>query len=162
MNFNKDRKIGTSGEILVVSLYDKCGCLHSEIVNSEFYDIITTGYLEFTTEVKVDVVERYSGNIAIEYYNPKSNKPSGINNTRADFWVCVLYPQYVWLANTNVLKDYISKNSPLRTVIGGGDNNSNFHLYKSSKILADIFIRIDNLDDESLLRVLQDARHISC
>jgi len=154
-NFLRDKNVGLKAEKLVLKILNKCSVLTNEIVYKKRYDIATTGFLRFTTEVKFDLKEKKSGNIALEYYNTNSNKLSGILDTKADLWAQVLKPNFVWLANVKTIRKYIKDNKPHRIVKNVGDGNANLALYKSTIILSDIFKRIDNLNGYNLFILLR-------
>lgn len=154
-SFLKSKAVGIKAEELVLKILNRCSGLENVIVERKKYDIVTTGFLRFTTEVKFDLKEQKSGNIALEYYNTNLNKLSGILDTTANLWVQVLYPDFVWLANVKTIKKYIKKNKPHKVVKNVGDGNANLALYKSEIILADIFERIDNLDEYNLFIIIR-------
>ena len=85
-----------------------------------------------------------SGNIAIEVYNPRSKKDSGLSITRSDLWVHIVNNKY-WVAKSKKLKSFVAKNPPLRIIPQGGDGNATLWLYKVETILPKIFHRIDHL-----------------
>lgn len=159
--FISDLKRGNDAQQLVVQLFDNCG-LTNEPVNSRgpnrsFWDVATSGKdLNFTTEVKFDEYEAKSGNIAIETFNPRLSKPSGIGITKAFFWAHVLSGGVVWITATERLRIFMQENEPLRIVGKGGDGNAELHLYPSSVILPAIFTRIDNMSKRKLTKFLKE------
>lgn len=111
----------------------------------------------FTIEAKYDIYEARSGNVAIEFYNPKSGRPSGIDATKADLWVHVLAkPMTAWAVHTDRLRQYVKENKPLRVVTCGGDDNASMYLYRREKIFTDIFERLDGLSPASLRELLEN------
>ena len=109
----------------------------------------------FTLESKFDLYESRSGNIAIEFFNPKSGRPTGIDATKADLWVHVLTnPMTAWATNVASLRRYIREHDPARVVDCGGDANAAMLLYERKVIFKDIFIRLDDLSSASLRRTL--------
>ena len=124
--------------------------------NSDFdlMALLNTKY--FTVEVKYDMREARSRNVAIEFFNPKSGKPTGIDVTKADLWVHVLTnPLSAWVTNVGLLRRYIRDNDPLRIVECGGDENASFFLYKREKIFSDIFQQLDGLSPVSLWKLIK-------
>lgn len=118
----------------------------------KFFDI-KGGPYKF--EVKTDYFELFTGNIAVEYFNPRSNCPSGISVTEADFWVVVLNkPWSAWITSVRLLKDFISRN-PAESKQGGDKGNSLMYLHKAHAILPEIFHRFDTLSPEELGRLLE-------
>lgn len=106
-------------------------------------------------ETKFDQMEAKTGNIAIEYYNTKQGKPSGIAATKSDLWAVVLQnPLTAWLANTQVLLHYFKTTKCLRDIACGGDDNAAMKLYARDSILEAVFHRIDDLSSADLVSLL--------
>ena len=91
----------------------------------------------FLAEVKVDLMAPRTGNLAIEWWNPRRNGPSGISATTADLWF-VLVGKDLWVAPVPALKSFFHSN-PGRDVMGAGDGNSTVRLYPCSSLLNSIF-----------------------
>lgn len=109
----------------------------------------------FTIECKYDIYQAESGNIAVEYYNPRQAKPSGIGVTTADLWVFVLTkPVTAWVTTVSQLRAYVATMPPFRDIACGGDGNAAMKLYPSDEILGAIFTRIDNLSPAQLPLIL--------
>ena len=109
----------------------------------------------YTFEVKYDLMATKTGNIAIEYFNPKLNKESGILATQADFWVTILHnPTEIFISPVKILKKFLDNIPPCRIITIGGDNNSSMMLYKKEKILGDCMIKINSFVD--LINVIED------
>lgn len=157
-SFLDDLACGNRGEALVVSELTKaqiCVEINSGKKNRE-YDI-KASYESFnpcTMEIKYDIYAARSGNIAIEFYNPKSNKPSGIDATLADYWVHVLTsPVSIWACRTSKLKVFLKETEPLKVITAGGDGNASLYLYKKEIILKE-FNRLDEMDSKELVTFL--------
>lgn len=152
-SFLRDLARGGNAETLVIELFAAAGFpSHADKKARSEWDVKST-YDEpffFTTEVKYDEYENRSGNIAMEVYNPHTNKPSGLTATKAFFWAHVLVGKVVWLITTNELKAYIDKNPPSHMIDRGGDNNATLWLYPSNNILPRAFTRIDTMTNEEL------------
>lgn len=158
MGWAKCKQNGRIAEELVIKLFKK----HKIKITEDKSDFITHDMkFEFNNvtygiEVKFDMMQSKTKNIAIEYFNTKKNKESGINATTSDLWCVVLQNPYtIWLTSTKLLKQYTKDNSPLR-LVDGGDNNSSMMLYKSDKILDAIFKRIDEVKKKEFLEILND------
>jgi hypothetical protein len=153
----RDLDIGRQAETLVVQIIEYHGGeaqLNDDKKSRSLYDIRAKHFKQnFTIEVKNDVYALKSGNIAIEIFNPKSNKPSGLMVTQATLWVHVLGDE-VWLTSTSKLKNFLNTNKPHRIIDVGGDNNSTMYLYKKDIIIPSIFVRIDNVSKPLFKRVL--------
>ncbi len=98
-----------------------------------------------TLEIKNDEYSKKSGNIAIEYRNCKSDKPSGIEATKADIW-CHIFNDKPFIVRTDVLKQFIKDNKPIRIIKQGGDKNADMYLYKIEDIEC-IFIPLENINE---------------
>jgi len=159
--FVKDLRRGNGAQKLVVQLLDKCK-FTSELVDPKgpdrsFWDIKSAGNgLTFTTEVKFDEYEARSGNVAIETFNPRLGKPSGIGITKAFFWAHVLLGGVIWITPVKRLRSFMKKNEPKRIITAGGDGNATLHLYDSSIILPKCFTRIDNISKTKLTKYIKE------
>lgn len=105
-------------------------------------------------EVKFDKYEKKTGNIAIEVFNSRQNKKSGLSSTLAKFWVCVLSNGEVWITLSELLKKYTKENEPLFKSYNSGDGNANILLYKKRDIMKKFF-RIDNVDKYELQEIIK-------
>ena len=112
-----------------------------------------TGCEIFTVEVKYDEMQHLTGNIAIEFYNCKSNKPSGLSATKADLW-CHVLKESTWMTSVKKLKDFCENKKPFRTITGGGDGNASIFLYNTKDIIK-IFERVDNCSKEQLMKKIE-------
>ena len=143
MGVLQDIKMGESAEKKIIDLYTRIG--YSSIKNKDnlmksYYDIISDynkGHGTFTTEVKHDLYANKSGNIAIETFNPKTGKDSGLGITKADLWVHITDIPYI--TSVKKLKEYVEENKPFRIIDCGGDDNATLYLYKADIILDAIF-----------------------
>ena len=156
----KDLKIGEAGQQIVIDLLIKCG-ITSTIVDSKnksYWDFSSTfkdSITPFKVEVKYDLYQARSGNIAIEFFNSKSGKPSGIGITKADLWAIVLSDKSVWITSTRTLKEFLKDNKPSRTILGGGDGNADLYLYPDTSVLA-YFTRLDDKKEKNIIKILKD------
>lgn len=169
MSFLSDRKIGMNGEQLLRGLLADASIenvANSELSQAELADWDVQGNLfglKFSIEIKCDVMEAKTGNVAIEYHNPKQDKSSGINITKADLWVIILEDTSVWIARTTDLKRYVNEEECLRDIQCVGDGNSSIKLFNRDKIFSDIFYRIDDLPTWELSHLLVELlgeRHV--
>lgn len=146
MGFCKDRESGEIGENTVINLINS-------VNKSAFFAAKADGRksdvkvffddTEATIECKFDIYEAKSGNIAIEYFNPKSQKLSGIGSCCTDLWAHVLTnPTKVYLTATKKLVDWINKNKPHKHIKKAGDGNASLYLYKSVDIIKGPFVEL--------------------
>lgn len=98
-----------------------------------------------TIEIKNDLYAAKSGNVAIEYFNPKTNQPSGIDITTSDIW-CHIIDDKIYVVKTSILKEFIKTEKPKRIVEKAGDGNANLKLYKIEHIMT-ILTPIENIRD---------------
>ena len=158
--FFKDKKSGDFAENLFIALLKKYNCkikLNKSEKREELagWDIQSKidGKIVFF-EIKYDLMSQKTGNLAIEYFNPKKNKPSGINVTTSNIWVYVLPDKSIWFASVKDIKDFIKKIKPFRIINIGGDKNASLYLYKKNKILNKLFTRIDILTHQDFLDII--------
>jgi hypothetical protein len=107
-------------------------------------------------EVKFDLMSSSTGNLAIEFWNPKSNKESGILITRSDFWIFAFNnPIELWICEVSFLKEYMNENKAKRIVNVAGDRNASLALYCRDKLCDEVFIRIDNMEKEEFRAIIK-------
>lgn len=155
MSIRKDLEEGDVAERRLISMLQNAGLeaiKNAEKATRSFWDVEAilidvendATIAEFTIEVKNDVYAIRSGNIAIEIFNPKSNKNSGLSITKADLWAVQVGEEF-WIARTEKLRKYTEEQKPHRHIPLGGDNNATILLYKREHILPSIFHRVDTL-----------------
>ncbi|MFW9876832.1 MAG: hypothetical protein ACFFG0_27375 [Candidatus Thorarchaeota archaeon] len=159
MNFSRDLSLGRNGEKFLQNYLIKNGidCKLNEVNNADYDLICKYKRTKFTIEVKYDMYAEKSGNIAIEYYNPQLDKPSGLYSTKADLW-CTIIPDFtnktMWCCTVKKFKKYIETHKPYRIVENCGDGNANIYLYKLDDIM-DLFIRLDRLTEDKLIKAIR-------
>lgn len=141
-SFKTSLKEGNQGQKYFTDVLDSLK-IKWDTNNDINYDIITLSPFVSTFEIKNDLFFQKSGNLAIEYWNSKKNKPSGLNATTATYWIHVLGPQEILIAKVLDLRKFCSTVEPTRIIKGGGDKNSDLFLYKKEVILSVPFIKID-------------------
>jgi len=155
----KDLAIGKIGEENFIKILKKGRVKAKSNEKKEdrsFYDIkAEIDGKDFTIEVKNDLYAAKSGNIAIEVYNPHSEKKSGLSITKSDLWVHIVDNEY-WVTKTKDLKSFVSKNPPFKTFDNAGDGNANILLYKVETILPEIFHRTDNLSAKNIKKLISE------
>jgi hypothetical protein len=148
MGILKDFATGDSGEQWVMELMTAASfiCTKNEDPDTRaLWDVECDG---FTIEVKNDIYAERSGNIAIEVYNPKSQKPSGLNITNADLWCHIAFGK-VYCTTVAALKQFVADTEPKRIIEAGGDGNATLYLYDANVILP-VFTRIDDKNPKKL------------
>ena len=157
MGFLNSRDKGMEGVNFVKTLLDKAKIKYEEKIGNhpEFDLIITLNKTIIYVEVKFDIYQSKTGNLAIEYYNPKTQKKSGISETKAQLWIYVLQGGFCWVSNTKSIKKYIKRNKAKKDIKYGGDRNASLYLYDSVEILTSIFKRIDNCSARVLKSIIK-------
>lgn len=156
-----DIKIGEAGEKLIISLLHKAKVKadkNEDKKKRSDFDIecgLPHGGRTFTIESKYDLYASKSGNIAIEIYNPKTGKPSGLTITKADLW-CHIVDNEIYCTTVAQLKDFVDNNTPVKMVTAGGDDNATLLLFRIDDIIPQIFMRLDNLGKQELLDTLAE------
>ncbi len=142
MSFAKSLKVGSKAERLLITLLEECGFeveSNSDSETRSLYDVFIKEP-RTTFEVKFDLKSCVTGNLAIERFNPISNKQSGIDISEADYWVVVVYENKepnIYVCRREELLAFISLNPPFRIVTGGDNNNSYMWLYKKEVLLGE-------------------------
>jgi hypothetical protein len=152
-NFVRDLALGNAGENILISELSKFG-VSAETSSSKEFDVIASlNNTKRTFEVKYDMYCARSGNIAIEYYNPKSKIPSGLTATKADYWTHIITgPIRVYCCPLEKLKNFIENNKPDKVIECGGDDNASLYLYKKDFILEKAFHILDEDFVNSIFR----------
>lgn len=164
--FQRDLNTGKKAEYQVADLFNGCGLATAPVdffgPDRAYWDLETSipvewhpSELYFTTEVKYDIYEGRSGNVALEIQNVKSGQPSGLARTKATLWCQVLIDS-VWISITEELKDYVRNNKPKEKIQCGGDDNAKLYLYDGYLILPEVFYRIDHLEPNKVRRKLKE------
>ncbi len=158
MSIQKDMRDGDEAEQRLLAIFRDAGLIGAKNIDPKtrkFWDLEASSVklTDFTVEVKNDRYAIKSGNIAVEIFNPKSLKDSGLSATKADLWA-VMVGQEFWIAKTEKLREYVDKNKPLRIIHGAGDGNATILLFKSDDILPSVFTRIDELSKKDVNKVL--------
>ena len=85
-NFVNDLKFGQQFELLAQQkICEKYNVTIENINNDSGYDFKTSDGIKY--EVKADRVTKTTGNFYIEFFNVNKNVSSGINTTKADFYI---------------------------------------------------------------------------
>lgn len=163
--FVKDRSAGDRGEQALLSLLAAAGLAAGKNPAEDKdgkarYDLwIDLPGRRITAEVKFDRWECRSNNVALEYRNPRSDKPSGITATRADLWVFCLTDGSVWCCRTTDLKRHWRKGPAglgfVRDMAVCGDGNSSSCLYERVALFDTMFFRLDILERPELTALLE-------
>lgn len=149
--FLRSKNLGDYAEQEVENIFSFMG----EISKSKTidHDLYINYEYPFSLEVKYDIYAAKSGNIAVEYFNTKQNKPSGINASKANFWIYYLCKESIYMISLTKLKDFTNRESPFR-LVNGGDNNAAIMLYKKDHILP-IFTNLVGLSNESIEKIIR-------
>jgi len=155
--FLKDLNIGNKGQKLFINILEENNEIKNIKLNNDKYFDVSCDYKGsyYTFEIKYDLMASKTGNIAIEFYNPKTCEDSGIATTKADFWITVLNnPQQIYLSPVKFLKNFLDNTKPCRIITVGGDKNSSMYLFKKDRILDVCMFKINSSDD--LIKFIED------
>lgn len=152
----KDFDSGDIGEKAFMSVLEKLSIKAVQRAKLQEYDIeFHIGGNVYYAEVKNDIMAESTGNIALEVFNTKRNKLSGVLGTKADIWVHIVCGK-IYCCNVKKLREYIDKNKPEKIIESGGDNNAMLLLYRSEQILAATFTELDiTSNTKQLLKTLK-------
>jgi hypothetical protein len=110
-------------------------------------------------EVKHDLWEARSGNVAVEYANPRAGRPSGIAATEADAWVFVLADGSAWACRVRDLRRHHGKGRGgagfVRDLAVCGDDNSSSYLYRRKELFGILFFELTGLEPDELVALLE-------
>lgn len=144
MGFCKDKRSGDLAESLVTEKLKAHGFIveknkSKNKVELSKWDLKAIKNSQTTTfEVKYDIMAKRTGNLAIEYYNPKKCENSGVLATEAEYWIIVLLNEDMsntaYIIRVADLLKYFHDNKG-RDVFGG-DDNSCMRLFKKDDILS--------------------------
>lgn len=156
MAYQKSMYVGSKAEMAVIDLLESHGIVCSKSIGkNSFYDIeveLDNQYLFI--EVKYDKMSDVTKNLALEYFNPKSEKLSGISVTQSDYWIFAFEkPLQLWISSIDEIKNYVGQNPPMKVVDIAGDRNASLYLYKRDKLISSIFTRIDNMNKDDLIHM---------
>lgn len=130
-NFNTDLSIGLQGEAYIREFLETLKFVYVDTCSDKRYDLrMSYKGKECTYEIKTDVYERNTGNMAIEFES--RGKASGISVTEADYFV-YFFPLWgeIWNIKTSELRALIAENKFY--VKNGGDKGSNTKFYLINK-----------------------------
>lgn len=152
MSYGRSKEVGRFGEQCLKCILEKAGAKVLENPARSKKGLIgwdlavELGEKKFTVEVKFDQMEAATGNVAVEYFNTKQARPSGILATKSDLWAFVLRkPTTVWACNTKALRDWFQTKPFYREVACGGDDNAAIRLYRRAELFSSLpFERLDD------------------
>lgn len=160
--FLRDLQKGKQGEGRAAEVFEAAGFVTEPAPPKASYDLMiafSAGRPAVPVEVKHDMWEQRSGNVAVEYYNPKSDKPSGISTTVSSLWVFVLADDSVWACRTQDLLRHHNKGAQgtgfVRDLPVCGDGNSSSTLYERNALFNTLFFRLDDLSSSEVADLLE-------
>ena len=129
----KSLAIGQEAELELVTHLNSIGMkAHVNQVKELRYDFdVQADYKlsSVTFEAKNDKMATKTGNVAIEYYNSKQCKPSGIYVTKAKWWVHKI-DGVMWICEVEKLINFTKTEKADKMIVGGGDKNADLFIYR--------------------------------
>ena len=165
MGFQESLKKGNQGEKVVLDILKfhniESSKNSSDITRSE-YDIIASLKKkdDLKIEVKYDYMAQKTNNIAIEVWNTKLDKPSGLTQTKAHIWAHCLKDGsniVAFICKTKHLQKLVKDFPPKKVIKSGGDNNAELMLYDVDWLLKG-FVRLNDLPSGELKAVLNRVK----
>jgi hypothetical protein len=161
--FRRSLQHGESGERAFTSLLDAAGIPYRRNGGLTISELagwdVEFGDPPVTAEVKYDRMQARTGNVAVEFYNPKSGRASGISATSAAVWVYVFdLPRAVYAISADRLSRFTASEPPFRVVPVAGDDNASIKLFRSGHILP-LFTRLDDVPPVDLAGVIAGVIH---
>jgi len=137
-------KLGKQGEELITMWFTDLGykCVKSE---DRSHDLMLGLHTPLYLEVKNDIYSRRSGNIAIEFFNDKQDKISGIAASISNLWCHIHYDREFTLISfcpTKKLRKFTEEIQPKKIITAGGDNNSSMKLYSREVFMETFYTHI--------------------
>ena len=108
-----------------------------------------------TVEVKNDLMAVITNNLAIEYFNPNSQKKSGLFATTADLWCHLIPNREIFIASVPRLIEWVETNPADKVFAAGGDGNADLMLYKKVRIAESGLFALDQENLENALTTLK-------
>jgi hypothetical protein len=124
--FYKDLERGRFYEKKFLDIFDILEYEEPDKENQSYYDYkitLPTGKIRYI-EVKADFIGCKTGNFALEY--ECNNKISGINRTKADYYIIFIVGVGIYKIKTKILKEMTMKN--YKSVYGGDNMKSKMWL----------------------------------
>lgn len=150
MSFWTDRSEGWTGEALLKCILGRAGIPvesnpATTLEGKAGHDVqFRVNGLPYLAEAKLDKMAAQTGNVALEYWNCRSNTPSGLTSTRSHLWVHIIpAPLSCYIARISDLQSFVKTEKPLRVISRGGDGNASLYLYEMRHILPRVFFGLD-------------------
>jgi hypothetical protein len=147
-SFAKSLAVGRVGEARVAEVLAADGVAVSPTSRADQGrgDLRADGVL---LEVKYDLYEARSGNVAVEFFNPRAGRPSGVASSGSDGWCFVLADRSAWVCPTPALRTHVEAGPAgagfRRLSLAAGDGNASLALYDRRALFAALFRRLDGL-----------------
>ena len=155
MSFVSARSLGNHGQERFLDIVREVGLEYKKNSHKKVKELakwdISIGAITF--EIKTDIRHKQTGNIAVEIYNPKTRKLSGVFTSEADYWVYVL--EDIWtIKRPQLLELALFEQGRVIRAIGNGRGNASVKLF-SKEVLHDHFSR---LTPDSLRGIIKTKR----
>lgn len=148
--FLRSKDYGDIAEKAIISKFRTLGILCDKSDDKRWDLNLSIFDKTIKVEVKHDLKSALTGNLAIEYFNPKKNKESGISASVAHLWIYYLPSGNILTTSLKRLKKFCDLTPPLKTIDKGGDKNASLYIYELETIRP-IFFDLSELCDIPLL-----------
>lgn len=157
--FYKDRKIGINKEMEIAQYLVDTGFVARKS-SSLGHDLDIWGDGEPVTKLEIKFDQKYSitGKLAVEFYNHKQGRSSGIQNSKADIWVYYISEQEIMAIPSQVLKSLVLMYQD--HIVSGGDQNSNLVLIPFKKV-QECFLNLKQSSKKEIQNLFKMGRKLN-
>jgi hypothetical protein len=159
-HFHTDLAFGQSGEERVLALFSSFGFLCGRC-DGKSHDLwVEVNGERLTCEVKTERKFSVTGNIAVEHWNPRQNKPSGISASQSDLWVTVLADS-IWMVPTLTLRQFVDNlriGPGVRHLKRVGDGNADCWIIRGDLLLGPVYRELQS--PETMLTFVTDSARL--
>jgi hypothetical protein len=154
MSFKESIKIGKLGEQLVRDKLKEIGIDSEDSADKGIDFFLILDGTKYSCEVKYDLYSLKSQNWAIEIYNTKLCKPSGITSTKCHLWFQAQNKDNIYFSLVHSLREFVKTEKPKRMITDAGDGNAALNLY-SIEHMKKVFLNLTKENIEGVLNASQ-------
>lgn len=154
MSFTKSKNIGDIAEDTILQLLLSKGVVCRKTDGRKHDIILTVDSKDVYAEIKFDKMSDKTKNIALEFFNSKSNKDSGFAASTAELWFHVTnITNGIWLTSPKKIKEFTLANKPKRIVYKAGDDNADIMLYGIDD-MSKFAVNVYSMEEKELIKCL--------